>query len=183
MTTAVMTPVQATAAAGLKDRQPKAVPQAVSQNAGQMQALQTVQHEVAWMAMMQQACLNQAFVLAQAQLQVQQAAMMAQTLQQPAEEEPSKQRYKAVVTRIGGNPMLSIDSLGEFRFAYRSVKKNPGETGPRAFLQVGDEVECRLTERQPVKAFSIKVMRQVASTPPELEEAPESDSENDTVSS
>ena len=75
-----------------------------------------------------------------------------------AEPRGLKERYRAVVTRIGEEPMLQIEQVGEFRFAYRNVKKKPGD--PRPFLQVGDEVECRLTQSVPTKAVSVRVLQQ-----------------------
>ena len=74
-----------------------------------------------------------------------------------------KERYRAVIMRIGDEPLLSIDSVGEFRFAYRNVKKKPGESRP--FLQVGDEVECRLTKSAPPKAVSLRVTKQIQQQP------------------
>ena len=71
-----------------------------------------------------------------------------------------KERYHALVTRIGEEPMLDISGVGEFRFAYRNVKKKPGD--PRPFLQVGDLVECRLTKSTPTKAVSVRVLRQAS---------------------
>eukprot|EP00755_Sulcionema_specki_P014058 Sspe_Gene.55669::Locus_30610_Transcript_1_1_Confidence_1.000_Length_1033::g.55669::m.55669 len=54
--------------------------------------------------------------------------------------------------------MLTIEGLGEYRFAYRSVKKKRSE--PRPILCVGDIVECRLSKSTPPKAVSIHVIHQ-----------------------
>eukprot|EP01062_Namystynia_karyoxenos_P036896 TRINITY_DN2686_c1_g1_i1.p2 TRINITY_DN2686_c1_g1~~TRINITY_DN2686_c1_g1_i1.p2 ORF type:complete len:298 (+),score=85.87 TRINITY_DN2686_c1_g1_i1:79-894(+) len=67
-------------------------------------------------------------------------------------------RYRATISRVGSGPQLLIDGRqGEIPFAYRCVKKRPGE--PRFLLQVGNRVECRLTKIHPVKAISVKLIR------------------------
>lgn len=65
-------------------------------------------------------------------------------------------RHRATVSRVGMSPMLTIPGLGEFPFAYRAVKKKPGE--PRTLLAVGDVVECRLTKGNPPKAVSVRIL-------------------------
>ena len=74
-----------------------------------------------------------------------------------------RERQRAIVTRIGTEPLLMIEGVGEFRFAYRNIKKKPGESRP--FIQVGDEVECRLTTADPPKAVSVRVMKKADSKP------------------
>ncbi|KAJ9455222.1 hypothetical protein DIPPA_28549 [Diplonema papillatum] len=68
-----------------------------------------------------------------------------------------KDRLRAVVTRIGTEPLLKIEGGGEIRFAYRNVKKKHGDARP--FIQVGDNVECRLTKSNPPKAVSVRLMK------------------------
>eukprot|EP01062_Namystynia_karyoxenos_P073532 TRINITY_DN70335_c0_g1_i1.p2 TRINITY_DN70335_c0_g1~~TRINITY_DN70335_c0_g1_i1.p2 ORF type:complete len:285 (+),score=84.29 TRINITY_DN70335_c0_g1_i1:95-856(+) len=78
-----------------------------------------------------------------------------QAERQPKGEEGK--RYRAVVSRVGTEPHLRIDEIGsEVPFAYRCVKKRPGE--PRVLLEVGDEVECKLARSDPVKAISVKIV-------------------------
>eukprot|EP01064_Diplonema_japonicum_P004679 TRINITY_DN13074_c0_g1_i1.p1 TRINITY_DN13074_c0_g1~~TRINITY_DN13074_c0_g1_i1.p1 ORF type:complete len:187 (+),score=39.77 TRINITY_DN13074_c0_g1_i1:34-594(+) len=67
-----------------------------------------------------------------------------------------KDRFRATVVQIGETPKLKIDGGEEHFFAYRSVKKRPGE--PRQILVVGDVVDCRLTKTVPAKAVSIKIV-------------------------
>ena len=67
-----------------------------------------------------------------------------------------KDRFRAAVIQIGETPMLKLDNGGEYYFAYRSVKKRPGEQ--RQILVVGDIVDCRLTKTIPAKAVSIKIV-------------------------
>ena len=66
------------------------------------------------------------------------------------------ERYLANVTQIGDSPTLTIPGKGTFHFAYRSVKKRPGE--PRTLIAVGNIVECRLTQSNPPKAISIRII-------------------------
>eukprot|EP00756_Hemistasia_phaeocysticola_P031932 Hpha_TRINITY_DN16383_c0_g8::TRINITY_DN16383_c0_g8_i1::g.58520::m.58520 len=66
-------------------------------------------------------------------------------------------RHRARVSRVGQSPMLQIEGLGEFPFAYRAVKKKPGE--PRTLLAVNDIVECRLTKSPPQKAVSVRILQ------------------------
>eukprot|EP01064_Diplonema_japonicum_P033573 TRINITY_DN6651_c0_g5_i1.p1 TRINITY_DN6651_c0_g5~~TRINITY_DN6651_c0_g5_i1.p1 ORF type:complete len:185 (+),score=26.07 TRINITY_DN6651_c0_g5_i1:58-612(+) len=71
-------------------------------------------------------------------------------------EQPRDTRYVATVVCVGEVPVLKVAGVGEFMFAYRNVKKRPGE--PRALLAVGDTVECRLTTTPPQKAISIRIL-------------------------
>eukprot|EP01059_Diplonema_ambulator_P013980 TRINITY_DN2474_c0_g1_i1.p2 TRINITY_DN2474_c0_g1~~TRINITY_DN2474_c0_g1_i1.p2 ORF type:complete len:196 (+),score=40.39 TRINITY_DN2474_c0_g1_i1:58-645(+) len=71
-------------------------------------------------------------------------------------DQPRDARYVARVVAVGESPVLEIDGQGEFCFAYRSVKKRPGE--PRALISVGNVVECRLTTTTPRKAISIRII-------------------------
>eukprot|EP00755_Sulcionema_specki_P034998 Sspe_Gene.21338::Locus_7992_Transcript_2_2_Confidence_0.500_Length_943::g.21338::m.21338 len=74
-----------------------------------------------------------------------------------------KDRYRGTVVQIGEAPKLRIESGEEFHFAYRSVKKRPGEQ--RQILVVGDIVDCRLTKTDPVKAVSIKIVSKMPASP------------------
>eukprot|EP01062_Namystynia_karyoxenos_P083279 TRINITY_DN9556_c1_g2_i1.p1 TRINITY_DN9556_c1_g2~~TRINITY_DN9556_c1_g2_i1.p1 ORF type:complete len:348 (+),score=51.93 TRINITY_DN9556_c1_g2_i1:136-1044(+) len=68
-----------------------------------------------------------------------------------------ERRHRATVSRVGAAPMLSIQGMGEFPFAYRAVKKKPGE--PRTLLAVGDIVECRLARTLTRKAVSVRILQ------------------------
>eukprot|EP00756_Hemistasia_phaeocysticola_P058950 Hpha_TRINITY_DN35634_c0_g1::TRINITY_DN35634_c0_g1_i1::g.68562::m.68562 len=74
----------------------------------------------------------------------------------PRGEEQTKERHRATVIQVGAEPLLHVEDIGEVRFAYRAVKKKPGEA--RAVIVVGDQVECRLT-RSPRKAVSVRLLR------------------------
>ncbi|KAJ9455221.1 hypothetical protein DIPPA_28555 [Diplonema papillatum] len=73
------------------------------------------------------------------------------------QESSKKDLLRAIVTRIGPEPLLQIEGVGEVRFAYRNVKKKHGEARP--FIQVGDNVECRLTRSNPPKAVSVRLVK------------------------
>eukprot|EP01063_Lacrimia_lanifica_P009650 TRINITY_DN16584_c0_g1_i1.p1 TRINITY_DN16584_c0_g1~~TRINITY_DN16584_c0_g1_i1.p1 ORF type:complete len:196 (+),score=27.11 TRINITY_DN16584_c0_g1_i1:31-618(+) len=84
-------------------------------------------------------------------------------------ESVSQSKYNGTVSRIGVEPFLWIDGLGEVRFSYRSVKKLP-KTG-KPYLQVGDVVECRITVTLHTrKAVSVRLLRAANGTP--IEEVP-----------
>eukprot|EP01063_Lacrimia_lanifica_P007265 TRINITY_DN1460_c0_g1_i2.p1 TRINITY_DN1460_c0_g1~~TRINITY_DN1460_c0_g1_i2.p1 ORF type:complete len:217 (+),score=69.50 TRINITY_DN1460_c0_g1_i2:66-716(+) len=71
--------------------------------------------------------------------------------------------YTAVVVRIGDEPLLNIRGVGNVRFAYRHVKKAPGEAKP--VVHVGDRVTCRLTPCSPPKAVSVRIQASAAAVP------------------
>eukprot|EP01063_Lacrimia_lanifica_P020500 TRINITY_DN2779_c0_g1_i2.p1 TRINITY_DN2779_c0_g1~~TRINITY_DN2779_c0_g1_i2.p1 ORF type:complete len:327 (+),score=91.63 TRINITY_DN2779_c0_g1_i2:79-1059(+) len=68
----------------------------------------------------------------------------------------SDEKYVGRVTRVGEEPALYIDGVGEFRFAYRNVKKRRTETKP--IVLMGDMLECRLTTSDNVKAVALRVV-------------------------
>eukprot|EP01060_Flectonema_neradi_P014767 TRINITY_DN21405_c0_g1_i1.p1 TRINITY_DN21405_c0_g1~~TRINITY_DN21405_c0_g1_i1.p1 ORF type:complete len:239 (+),score=63.41 TRINITY_DN21405_c0_g1_i1:66-719(+) len=78
-----------------------------------------------------------------------------------------KDRFRATVIQIGETPKLRLENGGEFFFAYRSVKKRPGEQ--RQILVVGDIVDCRLTKTVPAKAVSIKIVVKLPQPEPKKE--------------
>eukprot|EP00754_Rhynchopus_humris_P018991 Rhum_TRINITY_DN14628_c1_g1::Rhum_TRINITY_DN14628_c1_g1_i1::g.104085::m.104085 len=81
------------------------------------------------------------------------------TMAAPALRYDPRKRYRSTVVRTGERPVLRVLDFGEFRFAYRNLKKKPNEVRPH--LEVGDEVECRLTSSRPPKAVSLRLLKRV----------------------
>ena len=93
------------------------------------------------------------------QMQPQQPQQPPQPVAAPVLRYDPRKRYRSTVVRTGERPVLRVLDFGEFRFAYRNLKKKPNEVRPH--LEVGDEVECRLTSSRPPKAVSLRLLKRV----------------------
>eukprot|EP01063_Lacrimia_lanifica_P012691 TRINITY_DN1935_c0_g2_i2.p1 TRINITY_DN1935_c0_g2~~TRINITY_DN1935_c0_g2_i2.p1 ORF type:complete len:264 (+),score=48.97 TRINITY_DN1935_c0_g2_i2:64-855(+) len=77
--------------------------------------------------------------------------------------------YKGIVSCIGVSPKIKIEGEGEFRFAYRDVKRVQNEGKP--IVRLGDQMHCRLTLADPPKAVCLRFTRKPKAVAPALSAA------------
>eukprot|EP01063_Lacrimia_lanifica_P031020 TRINITY_DN503_c0_g1_i1.p1 TRINITY_DN503_c0_g1~~TRINITY_DN503_c0_g1_i1.p1 ORF type:complete len:275 (+),score=42.94 TRINITY_DN503_c0_g1_i1:55-879(+) len=73
---------------------------------------------------------------------------------------------RGVVSRVGDEPMLKVEGKGEFRFAYRNVKKRPNEEKP--LLALGDILECKLSTGPCPRPLALRLVKGGTSGPASL---------------